>query len=598
MKTLLWLFSFLLSVSIWAQEVLPLWPEGVPNAKIDAQFLENTTTDVLGAPLRVSQVSVPTLTAFVAAPEKATGAAVLICPGGGYKILAINKEGYRIAKWLNTLGISAFVLKNRLPDDRIMEDKSIGPLQDAQQGLRIIRKHAEKWNIDPQKIGVLGFSAGGHLAASLSTHYDQKVYEASEAISARPDFSILIYPVISMQEGLTHGGSRTNLLGATPSPAQVDWFSNEKQINAQTPPALLIHSVDDGAVLIENSISYLQAMKKQGVPVELHAYRNGGHGFGLGLRDTHKYWSEACENWLVAMGLAKSKKIMLFSYFMGNGEDGLHLASSEDGLHFERLKNTSWLTPQVGKDKLMRDPNIIQGPDGKFHMVWTVSWTDQGIGYAHSEDLIHWSEQKFIPVMQHQPKTRNTWAPEITYDPQTENFYIYWSSTIAGTFLETQPKGENGYNHRIYYTKTKDFSNFAPTQLLLDPGFNVIDASIQFFQDKYILFLKDETPEPPAKNIKWAYADTFEGPYSKPSTPISGDYWAEGPTSLYHEGQWTVYFDKYRKHAFGAVQSSDLNQWKDISDQISFPEGARHGSIFWVDRTVYEALQNHAQQHP
>ena len=297
---------FLILTFIWsnAQEVLPLW-DSIPNAIEDPTFVEQTTLDEAGEPLRVSQISLPTLTAFIVPKEKATGAAVLICPGGGYRILAITKEGYKIAQWLNSLGISAFVLKSRLPDDRIMENKKIGPLQDAQEGLRTLRRNADKWNIDPEKIGVLGFSAGGHLAASLSTLYDQKVYTPKDATSARPDFSILIYPVISMQQEITHMGSRNNLLGSNPTQSQIDWYSTEKQVNENTPPAFLVHSFDDSAVPIENSWEYAKQLKANKVPVEMHAYRSGGHGYGLGIGDTHLSWSEACAQWLEVMGMAK-----------------------------------------------------------------------------------------------------------------------------------------------------------------------------------------------------------------------------------------------------------------------------------------------------
>ncbi|MDG1762215.1 MAG: alpha/beta hydrolase [Flavobacteriaceae bacterium] len=295
--------SLLLSLNgVQAQEEFPLWKTNIPGQLINSEvkeFYEGGTseTDVL----RVHQVVKPTLRMFLASKEKTNGAAVLICPGGGYKILAIDHEGYKIAKWLNSFGISAFVLKSRLPDDRIMVNKSVGPLQDAQKAMRIIRQNAQKWNIDPQKIGVLGFSAGGHLAASLSTHYDAEVYPNDNIFSARPDFSILVYPVISFQNELTHGGSRTNLLGTSPSQEEIDYFSNELQINQDTPPALLIHSIDDEIVPFENSIAYLKELKKQGITTELHAFSDGGHGYGLGNWGTHSMWSKNAENWLTTL---------------------------------------------------------------------------------------------------------------------------------------------------------------------------------------------------------------------------------------------------------------------------------------------------------
>ena len=436
----------------------------------------------------------------------------------------------------------------------------------------------------------MGFSAGGHLASTVATHYNDKVY-ISDEISARPDFSILIYPVISMEDGITHQGSKTNLLGENSKSALIVKYSNEKQIDANTPPTFLVHATDDGAVPVENSINYYLALKQNNVPVEMHLYENGGHGFGLGIAGTNKYWSEDLKHWLIANRLIKNDEVYLFSYFKGNGEDGLHLASSEDGYSWEALKNdTSFLTPQVGKDKLMRDPCIIKGGNGKYHMVWTVSWTDKGIGYASSEDLIHWSEQQFIPVMEHEKETRNTWAPELTYDSISKVYMMYWASTIRGHFPETQVKEDDGYNHRMYYTTTKDFKTFTPTKLLYEPGFNVIDASIVKNNDEYVMFLKDETKLPPQKNLKVAFSKNLAGPYTNASTPITGNYWAEGPTAMQIDGQWIVYFDKYTNHKYGAVSSKNLKTWEDISEQIKFPEGARHGSIFKIKRKEFESL--------
>lgn len=287
----------------------------------------------------------------------------------------------------------------------------------------------------------------------------------------------------------------------------------------------------------------------------------------------------------------KQDEVYLFSYFKGNG-DGLHLAYSTDGYNWQALKNDSiFLKPTAGNDKLMRDPCIIRGADGKFHMVWTVSWNEKGLGYANSEDLIHWSEQQFIPVMAHEPNARNTWAPEITYDPRKKEYMIYWATTITGLYPETQSEEENAYNHRMYYVTTKDFKKFSDTKLLYEPGFNVIDATIVKDGNRYVMFLKDETREPAEKNIKIAYSKKLTGPYSAASPPITGDYWAEGPTTLKLGDKWIVYFDKYIDHSMGAVQSADLKNWEDISDKISFPEGMRHGTIFKVTKSEFEKLQ-------
>lgn len=294
---------------------------------------------------------------------------------------------------------------------------------------------------------------------------------------------------------------------------------------------------------------------------------------------------------IVTVSAQTTDDVYLFSYFKGNGEDGLHLAYSHDGLKWLALKNdSSFLKPAVSKDKLMRDPCIIRGVDGYFHMVWTVSWNDKGIGYAKSKDLINWSEQKFIPVMANESGARNCWAPEITYDNKTKTYMIYWATTITGKFPETASEAENSYNHRMYYTTTKDFENFADSKLLYDPGFNSIDATIIQRGKQFVMFIKDETVEPTQKNIKIAYSKKLTGPYTAAGPSITGNYWAEGPTTLKLNDQWIVYFDKYRDHTYGAITSSDFKTWVDISDKISMPKGIRHGSAFKVTREEFERL--------
>lgn len=281
---------------------------------------------------------------------------------------------------------------------------------------------------------------------------------------------------------------------------------------------------------------------------------------------------------------------LLFSYFVGNGEDGLHLAYSHDGLHWTALhEGKSFLTPTAGKDKLMRDPSILQGPDGTFHMVWTVSWGEKGIGYASSKDLITWSEQQYIPVMEHEPDTRNCWAPELFYDASQKQFLICWASTIPGRF----PRGdEQKYNHRLYCTTTKNFKDFSPAKLLYDHGFSVIDAAIVSAGKEYVMFLKDETDKPmtPEKNIRIATAKKATGPYSEPGKPITGNYWAEGPTPIKINSKWFVYFDKYTQHKYGVVTSTDLKTWTDESDNLVMPQGIRHGTAFMVSQEILDKL--------
>jgi acetyl esterase/lipase len=235
---------------------------------------------------------------YTASSEAPGGTAIIICPGGGYGILAASHEGSDVAKLFTQWGITAFVLKYRLPDDSIMIDKTIGPLQDAQRAIQLVRENAAKWNIDPNKIGIMGFSAGGHLAATASTHFNKAVIDNPGNISLRPDFSILAYPVISFTDSLAHIGSRNNLIGKNPSREKIKEFSNELQVTAQTPPAFLVHASDDNGVKPANSISYYEALLKNNVSAELHLYQKGGHGFGLNNKTTNDKWTERLKNWL------------------------------------------------------------------------------------------------------------------------------------------------------------------------------------------------------------------------------------------------------------------------------------------------------------
>ena len=237
-KSVVMLLAGVLTMNLLAQPmVLKLWPDGIPGSKNDPTYVENiVSTD--GRVTRANNVVTPDLTVFLPDPAKANGAAVLICPGGGYGTLAFDHEGNAIARWLNDNGIAGIILKYRLPSDRIMTDKSVGPLQDAQEAMRVIRRNAAGWKIDPKKVGVIGFSAGGHLASTISTHYADKVYDVKDNTSARPDFSLLIYPVVSMDTTITHRGTRNNLIGPDPTEKNVYRFSNEKQITRDTPPGI------------------------------------------------------------------------------------------------------------------------------------------------------------------------------------------------------------------------------------------------------------------------------------------------------------------------------------------------------------------------
>ncbi len=294
--------------------------------------------------------------------------------------------------------------------------------------------------------------------------------------------------------------------------------------------------------------------------------------------------------------LGAQEKAYLFSYFTGDSRDGLHLAYSTDGLQWKALnEGRSYLTPNVGKDKLMRDPSICQAPDGTFHLVWTSSWTDRIIGYASSKDLIHWSEQKAIPVMMHEPEAHNCWAPELFYDEPSQTYYIFWATTIPGRHKEVPTsESEKGLNHRIYYVTTKDFKDFSETRMFFNPDFSVIDAAIvrDAKQQDLIMVVKNENSNPPEKNLRVTRSKNIaQGFPTEVSAPITGDYWAEGPAPLFVGDTLYVYFDKYRDHRYGAVRSLDHGQtWTDISDQVSFPQGIRHGTAFTVDRKVLENL--------
>jgi acetyl esterase/lipase len=307
MKNLLFtLFLMIILSNSYAQmanETILLYPEGTPGLKKGIQIPEDSkTTDGI---TRVKDITQPALYVYI--PKKKTSdATVIICPGGGYSILAIDHEGYDIAQWFNERGMTVFVLKYRLPQENLFENKEIRPLQDAQQAIRIVRKNAAKYGVSPDKIGIMGFSAGGHLAATASTHFKTQVGEMTDSTtSVRPDFSLLIYPVITFNDSFTHLGSRDNLIGKNPSFEKKDFYSNDKQVAKDTPPTFLISTTDDG-VQPENSINYFLACKKNKVPVEMHIYEKGGHGYALKKkgRGPVETWAIRMEDWL------KDRKLM------------------------------------------------------------------------------------------------------------------------------------------------------------------------------------------------------------------------------------------------------------------------------------------------
>ena len=273
-----------------AQEVIDLYPGPIPNAKtLPAAYKNNVEA---GGMMR--RVVKPSLEVYLPAKENASGAAVIICPGGSYKVIVFQGEGVSTAKEFAKNGIAAFVLKYRLPNDTILTDKKIGPLQDAQQAIKLVRENASKYGIDANKVGIVGFSAGGHLASTAATHFSKPLIENSKNTNLRPDFQVLVYPVISMQENLTHADSRSNLLGKNPAKESLDLFSNEMQITKNTPPAYITHAADDKLVDVDNSIAYFEKLRHNSVEVEMHIYPKGGHGFIFRQKD----WIDPLFVWL------------------------------------------------------------------------------------------------------------------------------------------------------------------------------------------------------------------------------------------------------------------------------------------------------------
>lgn len=280
-----------------AQQAVLLYPDDVPNSKkIPSTYIEINENGKVGF------VSIPTLTPFFPEKNKANGAAVIICPGGGYARLMIDNEGYDVARKFNEIGVAAFVLKYRLPSDEVMDDKTVAPLQDAQRAMQLVRLRSKEWGIDPAKIGIIGFSAGGHLASTAGTHFDHPVIENKQNVNLRPDFMMLIYPVISFGT-LGHQGSKHNLLGVSTDQNLIDLYSNEKQVCSNTPVTFIVHAQDDKTVNVQNSLLFYSALTEAKVKAEMVLYPTGGHGFGLYNPGTKDHWFDHATHWLDANGL-------------------------------------------------------------------------------------------------------------------------------------------------------------------------------------------------------------------------------------------------------------------------------------------------------
>lgn len=280
------------------------------------------------------------------------------------------------------------------------------------------------------------------------------------------------------------------------------------------------------------------------------------------------------------------KEYYVFTSFHEPADEGLRFLYSEDAKHWDSIPGV-WLKPEIGKHKVMRDPSMVRTPDGTFHLVWTSSWNgDLGFGYANTKDLIHWSEQQFIPVMQHEPTTINTWAPEIYYDDEKAEFIVVWASCIPGRF-ERGIEEENN-NHRLYYITTKDFKTISDTKLFYDPGFSSIDAVIvKRAKNDYVLVLKDNTR--PNRNLKVAFADSPTGPYSEASEAFT-DTFVEGPSVVKLDDEYWIYFDAYREKIYGAVKTKDFITFTDETQNVTIPQLHKHGTIFKAPASVIDQL--------
>ncbi|WP_187262076.1 glycoside hydrolase family 43 protein [Pontibacter beigongshangensis] len=286
-----------------------------------------------------------------------------------------------------------------------------------------------------------------------------------------------------------------------------------------------------------------------------------------------------------------AREVYMFSSFREPADEGLRLLYSYDGYKWEELEGV-FLKPDAGKGKLMRDPSIVTGPDGTFHLVWTTAWRgDNGFGYASSKDLVNWSEQQFVDVMKHEPTTVNVWAPELFYDDENERYIIIWASTIPNRFPRGVEAEDN--NHRMYYTTTKDFKTFTETKLFMDPDFSIIDAVIvKRDKNDYVQVLKDNTR--PNRNLKVAFATDPLGPYSNISEPFTGNF-IEGPTVLKVGDDWLIYYDVYEKKIYGGMKTRDFKTFTDITEELQIPEGHKHGTIFKANEEVLQNLLNRTE---
>jgi hypothetical protein len=301
---------------------------------------------------------------------------------------------------------------------------------------------------------------------------------------------------------------------------------------------------------------------------------------------------------LLLAGTAIAGDWFVFTSFRKNGETGVYLALSADGRTWTPLNdNQPWIKPEHA-GMLMRDPYLVQGPDGMYHLLWTWGWTRKEtggtlrIGHSSSKDLIHWTSQEEIKVLEEEPEARNAWAPEAIWDPTRKEWIIFWSTTIPGRFPETETTGDSGYNHRLYSMTTRDWKTFSPARLWFDPGFNSIDATLARDGDRWVMVFKDERVKPLQKRLRLAFADSPRGPWRNISEPFTTD-WVEGPSVLRLGNEWWIYFDHYRSpHYYGAVRTRDWKKFEDVSSLVRFPEDHRHGTAIRIPETLAKKLQH------
>lgn len=287
----------------------------------------------------------------------------------------------------------------------------------------------------------------------------------------------------------------------------------------------------------------------------------------------------------VAVASEAGDSAYLFTSFHNDDQKYLRFLYSYDGYHWTNVLGT-FLEADVGTNRQFRDPSVARGPDGVFRLVWTAGWHgDQGFGYASSKDLVHWSEQKFIPVMTNEPTTVNVWAPEVFYDSPSAKFIITWASTIPGRFPDKLEKHDN--NHRLYYTETRDFNDFTPAKLFFDAGFSVIDPFILRDGNRYVLVCKDNSR--PNLNLRVAFSSSPMGPWENVSDPFTQKF-IEGPCALRVGEDWLIYFDAYRQKIYGAVKTRDFKTFQDVTGEVSFPEGHKHGTAIKVSREIVDVL--------